>query len=198
MYMDKQLQQLDDAVLVSDYIKGNERALEVLVLRHKLKIYNFIYSKVFDRDTAEDIFQETFIKVIRTLKRGVYNEEGKFLPWVMRIAHNLVIDFFRKNNRIPTFDNNEEYDIFQLISDGSPTAERSMIDEQVVEDLQKLIVELPDDQKDVLTMRLYKDMSFKEIAESTGVSINTALGRMRYAIINLRKMIDEHQIILSA
>ena len=196
--MDKQLQQLDDAVLVSDYIKGNERALEVLVLRHKLKIYNFIYSKVFDRDTAEDIFQETFIKVIRTLKRGVYNEEGKFLPWVMRIAHNLVIDFFRKNNRIPTFDNNEEYDIFQLISDGSPTAERSMIDEQVVEDLQKLIVELPDDQKDVLTMRLYKDMSFKEIAESTGVSINTALGRMRYAIINLRKMIDEHQIILSA
>ena len=196
--MDKQLQQLDDAVLVSDYIKGNERALEALVLRHKLKIYNFIYSKVFDRDTAEDIFQETFIKVIRTLKRGVYNEEGKFLPWVMRIAHNLVIDFFRKNNRIPTFDNNEEYDIFQLISDGSPTAERSMIDEQVVEDLQKLIVELPDDQKDVLTMRLYKDMSFKEIAESTGVSINTALGRMRYAIINLRKMIDEHQIILSA
>ena len=196
--MDKQLQQLDDALLVSDYIKGNERALEVLVLRHKLKIYNFIYSKVFDRDTAEDIFQETFIKVIKTLKRGVYNEEGKFLPWVMRIAHNLVIDFFRKNNRIPTFDNNEEYDIFQLISDGSPTAERSMIDEQVVEDLQKLIVELPDDQKDVLTMRLYKDMSFKEIAESTGVSINTALGRMRYAIINLRKMIDEHQIILSA
>ena len=196
--MDMQLQQLDDAVLVSDYIKGNERALEVLVLRHKLKIYNFIYSKVFDRDTAEDIFQETFIKVIKTLKRGVYNEEGKFLPWVMRIAHNLVIDFFRKNNRIPTFDNNEEYDIFQLISDGSPTAERSMIDEQVVEDLQKLIVELPDDQKDVLTMRLYKDMSFKEIAESTGVSINTALGRMRYAIINLRKMIDEHQIILSA
>ena len=196
--MDNQFQQSDDAVLVSDYIKGNERALEVLVLRHKLKIYNFIYSKVFDRDTAEDIFQETFIKVIKTLKRGVYNEEGKFLPWVMRIAHNLVIDFFRKNNRIPTFDNNEEYDIFQLISDGSPTAERSMIDEQVVEDLQKLIVELPDDQKDVLTMRLYKDMSFKEIAESTGVSINTALGRMRYAIINLRKMIDEHQIILSA
>ena len=146
MYMDKQLQQLDDADLVSDYIKGNERALEVLVLRHKLKIYNFIYSKVFDRDTAEDIFQETFIKVIKTLKRGVYNEEGSFF-WVMRIAHNLVIDFFRKNNRIPTFDNNEEYDIFQLISDGSPTAERSMIDEQVVEDLQKLIVELPDDQK---------------------------------------------------
>ena len=196
--MEKQLQLQDDAALVQDYINGNERALEMLIIRHKLRIYNFIYSKVFDRDTAEDIFQETFIKVIKTLKRGVYNEEGKFLPWVMRIAHNLVIDFFRKNNRIPTFDNSEEFDIFQLISDGNPTAEKTMIEEQVVEDLQNLIVQLPDDQKDVLTMRLYKDMSFKEIAESTGVSINTALGRMRYAIINLRKLIDENQIILSA
>lgn len=196
--MEKQLQLQDDAALVQDYVNGNERALEMLIIRHKLRIYNFIYSKVFDRDTAEDIFQETFIKVIKTLKRGVYNEEGKFLPWVMRIAHNLVIDFFRKNNRIPTFDNSEEFDIFQLISDGNPTAEKTMIEEQVVEDLQNLIVQLPDDQKDVLTMRLYKDMSFKEIAESTGVSINTALGRMRYAIINLRKLIDENQIILSA
>jgi RNA polymerase sigma-70 factor (ECF subfamily) len=193
-----QLQKQDDASLVQLYINGSERALEVLILRHKLKIYNFIYSKVFDRDTAEDIFQETFIKVIKTLKRGVYNEEGKFLPWVMRISHNLVIDFFRKNNRIPIFDNNDEFDIFQLIGDGNPNAEKVMIEEQVVEDLQKLIIELPDDQKDVLTMRLYKDMSFKEIAESTGVSINTALGRMRYAIINLRKLIEENQIILSA
>lgn len=196
--MEKQLQLQDDAALVQDYINGNERALEMLIKRHKLRIYNFIYSKVFDRDTAEDIFQETFIKVIKTLKRGLYNEEGKFLPWVMRIAHNLVIDFFRKNNRIPTFDNSEEFDIFQLISDGNPSAEKTMIEEQVVEDLQNLIHQLPDDQKDVLTMRLYKDMSFKEIAESTGVSINTALGRMRYAIINLRKLIDENQIILSA
>ena len=196
--MEKQLQLQDDAALVQDYINGNERALEMLIKRHKLRIYNFIYSKVFDRDNAEDIFQETFIKVIKTLKRGLYNEEGKFLPWVMRIAHNLVIDFFRKNNRIPTFDNSEEFDIFQLISDGNPSAEKTMIEEQVVEDLQNLIHQLPDDQKDVLTMRLYKDMSFKEIAESTGVSINTALGRMRYAIINLRKMIDENQIILSA
>lgn len=196
--MEKQLQLQEDASLVQDYINGNERALEMLIKRHKLKIYNFIYSKVFDRDTAEDIFQETFIKVIKTLKRGVYNEEGKFLPWVMRIAHNLVIDYFRKNNRIPTFDNSDEFDIFQLIGDGNPTAEKAMIEEQVVEDLQNLIVQLPDDQKDVLTMRLYKDMSFKEIAESTGVSINTALGRMRYAIINLRKLIEENQIILSA
>jgi len=147
--MENQLQLQDDAALVQDYIKGNERALEMLIIRHKLKIYNFIYSKVFDRDTAEDIFQETFIKVIKTLKRGVYNEEGKFLPWVMRIAHNLVIDFFRKNNRIPTFDNSDDFDIFQLIGDGNPTAEKAMIEEQVVEDLQNLIVQLPADQKDV-------------------------------------------------
>ncbi|MGB0366567.1 MAG: sigma-70 family RNA polymerase sigma factor [Flavobacteriaceae bacterium] len=196
--MEKKLQLQDDATLVQDYINGNERALEMLIKRHKLKIYNFIYSKVFDRDTAEDIFQETFIKVIKTLKRGVYNEEGKFLPWIMRIAHNLVIDFFRKNNRIPTFDNSDEFDIFQLIGDGNPSAEKVMINEQVVEDLQNIIVQLPEDQRDVLNMRLYKDMSFKEIAESTGVSINTALGRMRYAIINLRKIIEENQIILSA
>jgi RNA polymerase sigma factor (sigma-70 family) len=196
--MEKQLQLQEDAALVQNYINGNERALELLIKRHKLRIFNFIYSKVFNRDTAEDIFQETFIKVIKTLKRGLYNEEGKFLPWVMRIAHNLVIDFFRKNNRIPTFDNSEEFDIFQLIGDGNPSAEKAMIEEQVVEDLQNLILQLPDVQKDVLTMRLYKDMSFKEIAESTGVSINTALGRMRYAIINLRKLIDENQIILSA
>lgn len=188
----------EDSLLVSEYIKGSERALEVLIVRHKLKIFNFIYSKVLDRDTAEDIFQDTFIKVIKTLKRGVYNEEGKFLPWVMRIAHNLVIDFFRKSNRISVFENRDEFDIFQLISDEMPNIEGEMIGRQVVNDLQKLIVELPDDQKEVLTMRMYKDMSFKEIAESTGVSINTALGRMRYAIINLRKLIEDHQIILTA
>ena len=189
---------LSDSALVDKYRNGSELALENLVKRHQDRVFNFINSKVQDRDTAEDIFQDTFVKVIKTIKSGKYNEEGKFLPWVMRIAHNLVIDFFRKNNRIPTFDNKDEYDIFQLIGDGNPTAENVMINEQVVEDLQKLIVELPEDQKAVLTMRLYKDMSFKEIAEATGVSINTALGRMRYAIINLRKLVEEYQIILSA
>ena len=187
-----------DAVLVTGYINGCERSLTVLVERHKLKIFNFIYSKVFDRDIAEDIFQDTFIKVIRTLKRGVYQEEGKFLPWVIRISHNLVIDHFRKSNRIPIFESKDNFDIFQVIGDDVPNVESSMIDKQVVEDLQKLITELPDDQREVLTMRLYKDMSFKEIAESTGVSINTALGRMRYAVINIRKLIAEHQIVLSA
>ena len=189
---------VDDAFLVSNYINGCEKSLEVLVSKHKFKIYNFIYSKVLDRDNADDLFQETFIKVIKTLKKGVYNEEGKFLPWIMRIAHNLVIDFFRKNKRFPTFDKNQNYDIFQLIKDDNPSIERHLIDKQILNDLQKIVVKLPEDQKEVLNMRLYKEMSFKEISEVTGVSINTALGRMRYAIINLRKLIVENNITLSA
>ena len=188
---------LTDAHLVNNYIHGDEKSLEILVYKHKLKIYNFIFSKVFDRDIAEDIFQETFIKVIKTLKNGVYNEEGKFLSWVMRISHNLVIDFFRKSNRMPKFEASDDYDVFQFIKDGSPNAENKMIDNQVIKDLQNLILKLPEDQKEVLNMRLYRDMSFKEIAEITGVSINTALGRMRYAIINMRKMAQENKIILS-
>ena len=188
---------IPDAQLISDYIAGNEPSLEILIYRHKSRIYNFIFSKVFDRDVAEDVFQETFIKVIKTLKREVYNEEGKFVSWVMRIAHNLVIDHFRKSNRIPKFESNGDYDVFQFISDGTPNAEKVLINEQVVNDLQNLVAELPEDQKEVLTMRLYRDMSFKEIAETTGVSINTALGRMRYAVINLRKMIEENQIALA-
>ena len=187
-----------DSLLVSQYLSGSEPALEMLINRHQARIFNFINSKVNDRDTAEDIFQDTFIKVIRTLKGGQYNEEGKFLPWIMRIAHNLVIDFFRKNNRMPKVKNTEEFDIFQFISDNSTNVEHSLVQEQVVKDLQKLVQELPEDQKEVLIMRLYRDMSFKEIAENTNVSINTALGRMRYAIINLRKLIDENQIVLNA
>ena len=192
-----QNQFISEAILVSDYIKGDEKALEVLINRHKHKIYSFIYSKVFDRDIAEDIFQDTFIKVIRTLKRGAYNEEGKFLPWVMRIAHNLVIDFFRKNNRMPKFDNSGEFSIFSVLSDSTLNAEKQIIKEQVENDLRRLIEELPDDQKEVLLMRIYKDMSFKEISDKTGVSINTALGRMRYALINLRKIIEKHNIVLT-
>jgi RNA polymerase sigma-70 factor (ECF subfamily) len=185
-----------DADLVKSYINGSEIALESLVNRHKLQIFNFINSKINDRDTSEDIFQDTFIKVIRTLKNGLYNEEGKFLPWIMRIAHNLVIDHFRKSNRIPTIENKEEFDIFQFVSDTAPNAENILIEDQILKDIQKLIQELPDDQKEVLIMRLYRDMSFKEIAENTKVSINTALGRMRYAIINLRRLIEDHKIVL--
>jgi RNA polymerase sigma-70 factor (ECF subfamily) len=188
---------ITDAVLVSNYIKGDENSLAILINRHKQKIYSFIYSKVFDRDITEDIFQDTFIKVIRTLKLGKYNEEGKFLPWVMRIAHNLVIDHFRKNNRMPKFDNSSDFDIFSVLSDTSLNAEKSIIKSQVEDDVRRLIEELPEDQKQVLVMRMYNDMSFKEISDKTGVSINTALGRMRYALINLRKVIDKHNIVLT-
>ncbi|MDT0554400.1 RNA polymerase sigma factor [Patiriisocius hiemis] len=186
-----------DAPLVRAYMDGNESALCELITRHKQRIYSFIYSKVFDRDLAEDIFQDTFIKVIRTLKRGAYNEEGKFLPWVMRIAHNLVIDYFRKNNRMPKFENKDDFNIFSVLSDNSLNIEKRMIKGQVESDVRRLIEELPDDQKEVLKMRMYKDMSFKEISEQTGVSINTALGRMRYALINLRKVIEKHNIVLT-
>ena len=189
---------LDDAKLISNYIGGCEKSLEVLINKHKHKLYNFIYSKVLNKDNAEDLFQETFIKVIKTLKRGVYNEEGKFLPWIMRIAHNLVIDFFRKNKRFPSFDKNDSFDIIQLIKDENPSIERHLIDEQILNDLKKIIIKLPQDQREVIDLRLYKEMSFKEISEATGVSINTALGRMRYAIINLRKLIIENKITLSA
>lgn len=188
---------ITDAVLVSNYIHGDEQSLSVLINRHKQKIYSFIYSKVFDRDVTEDVFQDTFIKVIRTLKLGKYNEEGKFLPWVMRIAHNLVIDHFRKNSRMPKFDNSNDFNIFSVLSDSSLNAEKSIIKSQVEEDIKRLIEELPEDQKEVLIMRMYNDMSFKEISENTGVSINTALGRMRYALINLRKVIEKHNIVLT-
>ncbi len=188
---------IPDATLVSNYIKGDESALEILIKRHKQKIYSFIYSKVYDRDLSEDIFQDTFIKVIRTLKRGAYNEEGKFLPWVMRISHNLVIDYFRKNNRMPKFDNSGEFSIFSVLSDSSLNAEKAIIKEQVENDVRRLVDELPEDQKEVLMMRIYNDMSFKDISDKTGVSINTALGRMRYALINLRKIIDKHNIVLT-
>ncbi|TYB76790.1 sigma-70 family RNA polymerase sigma factor [Bizionia gelidisalsuginis] len=188
---------ISDATLVSNYIQGDESSLEILIKRHKQRIFSFIYSKVYDRDVAEDVFQDTFIKVIKTLKRGAYNEEGKFLPWVMRISHNLVIDHFRKNNRMPKFDNSGEFSIFSVLSCDTLNAEKALIKEQVESDVRRLIDELPEDQKEVLMMRMYNDMSFKEISERTGVSINTALGRMRYALINMRKVIEKHNIILT-
>ncbi|TDD75570.1 RNA polymerase sigma factor [Flavobacterium caseinilyticum] len=189
--------QLPDASLVKDYVAGNEDALAKLIKRHESKIYGFIYSKIPDRDITNDIFQDTFIKVIKTLKSNSYNEEGKFLPWVMRISHNLVVDHYRKTKKMPMFRETEEFSIFSIMSDDSLSIENKIISEQVEMDLKKLIEELPCDQKEVLVMRMYHDMSFKEISESTGVSINTALGRMRYALMNLRKVIDKHQIVLT-
>jgi RNA polymerase sigma factor (sigma-70 family) len=186
-----------DSLLISKYIQGEEFALEILIKRHQQRLFSFIYSKVKDRDVTEDIFQDTFIKVIRTLKRGRYNEEGKFLPWIMRIAHNLIIDYFRKSNRMPSFKNTDEFDIFSVLSDGVFNAENRLINEQIHTDVRALVEELPEEQKQVLLMRIYNDMSFNEISENTGVSINTALGRMRYALINLRKLIEKNKIILT-
>lgn len=186
-----------DALLVKNYIAGDENALAVLINRHQSKLYGFIYSKVGDRDLTDDIFQDTFIKVIKTLKSNSYNEEGKFLPWVMRIAHNLIIDHFRRNKKMPMFRETEEFSIFSIMSDQSLTIENQLITEQVEQDLKRIIQELPADQREVVLMRMYQDLSFKEIAELTGVSINTALGRMRYALLNMRKVIDKHQIILT-
>tara|TARA_B110000977_G_scaffold199278_1_gene286198 strand:+ start:262 stop:846 length:585 start_codon:yes stop_codon:yes gene_type:complete len=188
---------LSDAILVSNYINGDESALTVLINRHQQCLYSFIFSKVYDRDVTEDVFQDTFIKVIKTLKLGKYNEEGKFLPWVMRIAHNLVIDYFRKNNRMPKFNNNGDFDIFSVLSDDSLNAEAELVRSQIHDDIRNLVEELPEDQRTVLKMRMYNDMSFREISENTSVSINTALGRMRYALINLRKLIESNNIILT-
>ena len=188
---------LPDAVLVKNYISGDESALASLIERHQSKIYGFIYSKINDRDLSDDIFQDTFIKVIKTLKSQSYNEEGKFLPWVMRIAHNLVVDHFRKATKMPYQRETEEYSIFNYMTDNSLNIEGQIISEQVESDLAKLLDELPADQKEVLVMRMYQDISFKEIADLTGVSINTALGRMRYALLNLRKIIEKNQIILT-
>lgn len=188
---------LDDSELIASYISGQEKPLEILITRHKQRVFGFIYSKVLDKEVAEDIFQDTFIKVINTLKKGKYNEEGKFLPWVMRIAHNLVIDFFRRNKRMPLFKNTSDFDIFSVLADSKINIEGQIIKDQIHTDVYRLLSTLPEDQREVLEMRLYKDMSFKEIAEQTGVSINTALGRMRYALINLRKTIAAKEIILT-
>jgi RNA polymerase sigma-70 factor (ECF subfamily) len=186
-----------DALLVQNYVAGNEKALATLIKRHESRIYGFIYSKISDRDISNDIFQDTFIKVIKTLKSNSYNEEGKFLPWVMRISHNLIIDHYRKSKKMPMFRETGEFSIFSIMSDDSPTIESQLISAQVEQDIKKLMEELPLDQKEVLVMRMYQDMSFKEISEITGVSINTSLGRMRYALMNLRKVIDKHQIVLT-
>ncbi len=188
---------LEDSLLIQRYISGDERALEALIDKHNQRLSSFIYSKVGNRSITEDIFQDTFIKVIKTLRRGAYNEEGKFLPWIMRIAHNLIIDHFRKSSRMPMFEGADSYNIFSLMGDDKLDAERQIIKDQIDSDLGILIEELPSDQKEVLVMRIYRDMSFKEISENTGVSINTALGRMRYALINLRKIIEENDIVLT-
>ncbi len=194
------LHNIKDQILVKDYINGDEKALEVLLVKHKSTIYSFIYSKVYNRELAEDLFQDTFIKVIHNLKLRKYNEKGKFLPWVMRIAHNLVVDHFRKNNRFRKveFKNSEDddFDIFKILDNNEESIETKIIKEQILNDLNDVLIYLPEDQQEVIRLRFYMGLSFKEISEDTNVSINTALGRMRYALINLRKIIDEKKIVL--
>ena len=190
------LQLKTDQELINSYVTGNESSLEELIRRHKSKIYTSIYLLVKDTYLAEDIFQDAFIKVINTLKAGKYNEEGKFLPWVIRIAHNLVIDHFRKEKRTPLVTNTDGFDIFDVLKFHDESMEDRIIRTQTHQDLKTLIRFLPDEQKEVLIMRHYGELSFKDISEITDVSINTALGRMRYALNNLRKMIITKELIL--
>ena len=185
-----------DNFLLQSYLNGNESSFEVLLNKHKDKVFAFILSKIKNYNLAHDIFQDTFIKVINSLKSGKYNEEGKFVPWVMRIAHNLVIDHFRKSKNKKAIAPTDEFDIFSILGNGDKNAEEMIINDQIHSDIRILIEYLPEEQKEVLKMRYYRDLSFKEISEITEVSINTALGRMRYAILNLRKLIDEHNIQL--
>ena len=191
-------QLISDQELIDSYLNGDHVCFESLVRRHKRKVLTYIYINVKNRHLAEDLFQDTFIKVINTLRNGNYNDEGKFLPWVMRIAHNLIIDHFRKSNRIPLIENDNEYDIFNTIRIFDDCVEDKLITDQIHQDVKKLLELLPEEQREVIVMRHFGDMSFKEIAEQTNVSINTALGRMRYALINLRKLVKEKDIILTA
>jgi len=187
---------LTDKVLVQNFLNGDNKSFETLLSRHKNRVFAFIMSKVKNRDITEDIFQDTFIKVINSLQRGKYNEEGKFLPWMMRISHNLVIDHFRKESKMRKIRPTAEFDIFDVLDDGSKNQEEMMIQTQVHSDLKVLIEQLPEDQKEVLKMRYFEDLSFKKIADLTDSSINTSLGRMRYALINLRKLAEKQQIDL--
>ena len=194
---------IDDQQLVNQYLNGNEAALEILIHRHKRRVFSYIFRIIKNRALSEDLFQDTFIKVVNTLRNGAYNEEGKFLPWVIRIAHNLIIDHFRKEKRISTVstikdEDGEDCDIFSIIKIKDNCTEDTMIKKQIYKDIRGLVEKLPGEQKEVLMMRHYYDMSFKEISEQTNVSINTALGRMRYALINLRKMIEENNVLVSS
>ena len=189
---------LTDATLIAEFISGNSNSFSILLDRYQKRVYGFIFSKVHDTDLADDIFQDTFIKVVKKLRLRKYNDEGRFLSWVIRIARNLIMDHFRKIKRLPKHESKiENFDVLDCLIEQSSSIEEGMIESQIHADLSLLIEELPDSQKDVLRMRLFQDMSFKEIGDQTGVSINTALGRMRYAVINLRKMIEERNLIFT-
>lgn len=189
---------LTDEQLVKAYVNGNNEAFDALLLRHQGKVYSYILHIVKDRDVANDIFQDTFVKIIMTLKQGRYTESGKFGAWLTRIAHNLIIDYCRqeKSENCVSADN-EDTDILNRRELSEGTVEDDIVTEQISSDVRRIVDALPEPQKEVLTMRFYRDMSFKEIADATGVSINTALGRMRYAIMNMRRIATENNIALT-
>ena len=191
---------IKDEQLVSSYINGKDNSLNILINRHRQRLMAFIISKVRDKALAEDIFQETFFKVIKTLRKGkYYNEQGKFLPWVMRISYNLSMDYFRKIKKTKLVRSRDDFNIFDIIKDNtSVSIEDEMIQKKILHNVKEIIHKLPDEQKRVLKMRYYFNMSFNEIAKDCNISINTALGRMRYALINLRKIIKKEGIVLSA
>lgn len=193
----KNLKQMTDDMLVTLYLEGNNSAFDILLERHKDRLYNYIFFLVHSREVAEDIFQETFVKAIMTLQQGRYTNDGKFSAWITRIAHNLVIDQFRTERNENTVSNDEtEIDLFNDAKFSEGNIENRMVNDQVLKDVRMLIDELPDCQREVVFMRYYQDMSFKEIADITGVSINTALGRMRYAILNMRRIAEEKNVSL--
>ena len=193
------LSNLGDSDLITSYINGNEKAFETLLLRHKDRVYRYIYSKLKDGQLSNDIFQDTFVKVVNTIKLGNYNEEGKFLPWCMRIAHNLVIDHFRRQNKMRMISETSPFDstysIFQKIDSGEKNYIEKTTQEELENQMVSLIDHLPEVQKEIIKLRIFRDMSFKEIAELKDISINTALGRMRYALINMRKLIEKHNLV---
>lgn len=192
------LKDMTDEELVVSYSIGNNLAFDELLLRHQKNVYNYIYFIIRNREMAEDVFQETFIKAITTIKQGRYIENGKFRAWIMRIAHNLVIDYFRQERNENTVSNDEtEIDLLNNANLCEGTIEDELVYNQILQDVKKLINYLPESQRQVLEMRYYQGLSFKEISEQTGISINTALGRMRYAILNIRKIAEENGIILS-
>lgn len=189
---------LSDKELVMRYQAGDVSCFQILVDRYQNKVYSYIMMLVCDRQLADDLFQDTFLKIIRTIKGGAYKEEGKFIQFAMRIAHNLIIDYFRKEKRLPMVDpTKEDYDMLANARMKDPSVEERIITEQIYDDLRKMINRLPDEQREVLNLRFYSDMSYKEIADVTNVSINTALGRMRYALINLRKIAEEKKLTLT-
>ena len=190
------LSKLEDHDLVAQYRDGNEQAFEVLIRRHQKRIFLQIYSKVQDSEIADDLFQETFIKIIRSLRKSNYEEKGKFLPWAIRVANNTTLDFFRRESRKKEFRPNGEFTVFDTYGESDRPFEQELIESQINEDLHKLITYLPEEQRQVLELRVFCNYSFKEIAEETDVSINTALGRMRYAVGNIQKLMVKHNISL--